>query len=77
MSKYFKSIALRQKLVTTLNVLSVYALSMILFLANNVQSGAVTSAYKNGIKNKNRVHRVDVLKILKKIKKMRDTNSTV
>ena len=77
MSKYFKSIALRQKLVTTLNVLSVYALSMILFLANNVQSGAVTSAYKNGIKNKNRVHRVDVLKILKKFKKMRDTNSTV
>ena len=63
--------------MTTLNVLSVYALSMILFLANNVQSGAVTSAYKNGIKNKNRVHRVDVLKILKKIKKMRDTNSTV
>jgi hypothetical protein len=49
---------------------------MILFLANNVQSGGVTFVYKNGIKNKNRVHRVDALKILKKFKKMRDTNST-
>ena len=76
MFKYFKQIVLSQKLGTTLNVLSAYALSMILFLANNVQSGGVTFVYKNGIKNKNRVHRVDALKILKKFKKMRDTNST-
>ena len=68
--KYFKSIVSRQELATTSNVLFVYASSMILFLANNVQSGGVTSVYKNGIKSKNRVHRVDARKISKKFKKL-------